>query len=50
MLCIEAREKNKIKLLAVFWLGKEKRDCRRGLIEREGDNMMSRCQMGENYV
>lgn len=41
MLCIEAREKNKIKLLAVFWLGKEKRDCGRGLIERETENMMS---------
>lgn len=50
MLCIEAREKNKIKLLAMFWLGKEKRDCARGLIERETENMMSKCQMGENYV
>lgn len=46
MLCIEAGEQNKIKLLRrCFGRGKRKKTVA-GVTERETENMMSRCQMG----
>lgn len=46
MLCIGAREKNKIKLLWLYFGQVQRKKTVVGVTEEETEDMMSKCQMG----